>query len=85
MARIGSSAFLVPRPKIERPGSSRSRARACSSFAAPMTPMRVEKKVTAHSPAKMIRGDRLVAAMMFGCRRNEPWVMLAAMEKMTTR
>lgn len=85
MARIGSSFLCVPLPNTDRPGSSLSRARAWNSLAEPMMPIKAEKKVTAHSPARMTGGDMLVRERTFAFARKDSWVVLAAMERTTTK
>lgn len=85
IARIGSSAFLVPLPKMDSPGNSLSRAKAWNNFAEPMMPMRAEKKVTAHSPARTIGADRFVREMMLSFARKESREMVQAMERITTK
>lgn len=60
MAITGSSFFFVPLPKIDKPGSKLSRATACRSFAAPISPIRDEKNDVANSPSKIRGADRLV-------------------------
>lgn len=56
MALTGSSAFLVPLPNTDSPGTSLSLARACMSFAEPIKPINAEKNVVANSPAKIMGG-----------------------------
>ena len=60
IAYVGSSLPFVPWPKIEKPGSRLSRARAWSSLADPMTPIKDEKNDVANSPRRTSTPDRLV-------------------------
>lgn len=85
MAKTGSSPDLVPKANMDNPGSNLSLDSAWRSLAEPMTPIKVEKSVTAHSPAKTTGAERFVSGMTFAFFRNDSWVVLAAMEKMTTR
>jgi hypothetical protein len=62
-----------------------SLARACSNFAAAMTPIKAEKKVVANSPAKIPGGQMLVSWIMLGFRRNEWCLVLDAKETITSR
>lgn len=82
---IGSSDFLVPFPNTDSPGRSLSLASAWKSFAAPITPMVAEKKVTAHSPANMIGLDKLMADRIFEFAKKDSCVVEAAMETRTTK
>lgn len=85
MARIGSSFFLVPLPKIDRPGSSLSFARAWKSLADPIIPIKAEKKVTAHSPASMIGEDKFVSERTLLLASRESRLVVAAMDRTTTK
>jgi len=48
-------------------------------------PINAEKNVTAHSPARMMGGDRLVRGMTFALARNDSCVVLAAMDRTTMK
>ena len=80
----GSSPCFVPRPNTDKPGKSLSLARACISLADPMTPIRAEKKVVAHSPAKIKGAQILVSWMILGFPRKEAWVVLDASDTITS-
>lgn len=50
-----------------------------------MTPIVAEKNVTAHSPAKIIGLDKLMAERIFAFAKNEAGVVEAAMDTMTIK
>jgi hypothetical protein len=83
IANIGSSDLFVPMPKTERPGKSLSLARAWRSLAAPIRPIRAEKKVVATSPAKMMGGQMLVSCITFPLWTKDECVALEANDKIT--
>jgi hypothetical protein len=47
--------------------------------------MRAEKKVTAHSPARIIGAYKLVRDITLLLARKDSWVVAAAMERMTVK
>lgn len=71
IAKMGSSPDWVPKANIDKPGSSLSLDSAWRSFAEPMTPIRVENRVTAHSPAKTTGAERFVSGMTFAFLKND--------------
>lgn len=84
-AAIGSSRLAVPLSKKASPGSNWSLARARKRPADVLMPIRAEKPVTAHSPAKITFRDKLVSGMMLVLERSDSCVMLDAIDRTTMK